>query len=29
MYAFQGYEEELHAWSQKRFREIFIDGGYI
>ena len=29
MYAFQGYEEELHAWSQKRFREIFIDRGYI
>ena len=29
MYAFQGYEEELHTWSQKRVREIFIDMGYI
>ncbi len=29
MYAFQSYEEEIHAWSQKRFREIFADKGYL
>lgn len=29
MYAFQSYEEEMHTLSQKRFREIFIDKGYI
>ncbi len=27
--AFQGYEEELHAFSEKRFREIFITSGLI
>ncbi len=29
MYAFQSYEEELHVWSEKRFKEIFMDGGLI
>lgn len=29
MYAFQSYEEELHVWSEKRFREVFIDRGFI
>lgn len=29
MYAFQSYEEELHVWSEKRFKEIFMDGDLI